>query len=166
MHGIKTPGRQTLVVVATAGGNQAEVGDCQWMLTQSRILILDEPTRGIDVGAKSEIYAASTSRRHRASRWIMVSSKCPGVWHERPDSGVQRGRAQGDVQRDEVYERRSALCSPNRREYHHDQFPPGLSTIRCKNIQTPRSRAEPRFGVLIAFANTVIFLSFATNTIF
>ena len=78
MHAIKTPNRQALVE-SLSGGNQQKVVLAKWMLTQSRILILDEPTRGIDVGAKSEIYRLINQLTAKGIAVIMVSSEMPEV---------------------------------------------------------------------------------------
>ena len=78
MHAIKTPNRQALVE-SLSGGNQQKVVLAKWMLTQSRILILDEPTRGIDVGAKSEIYRLINQLTAEGIAVIMVSSEMPEV---------------------------------------------------------------------------------------
>ncbi len=52
---VKTPSLETLIA-SLSGGNQQKVILAKWMLLDPDILILDEPTRGIDVGAKQEIY--------------------------------------------------------------------------------------------------------------
>ena len=58
---VKTPNLAE-TVANLSGGNQQKLLIARWLLTQPRILILDEPTRGIDVGAKSEIHRQSTTR--------------------------------------------------------------------------------------------------------
>ena len=58
---IKTPGPKQLVKFLS-GGNQQKVVLAKWMLSEPDVLILDEPTRGIDVGAKYEIYTIIKSR--------------------------------------------------------------------------------------------------------
>src|SRR5207244_5005127 len=60
--GISTPGREQLVM-NLSGGNQQKVLLARWLATQPRLLILDEPTRGIDVGAKAEILKLVQSLR-------------------------------------------------------------------------------------------------------
>jgi ribose transport system ATP-binding protein len=49
----------------------------KWLLTESRVLIFDEPTRGIDVGAKQEIYALMRRLSDRGCAIIMISSEMP-----------------------------------------------------------------------------------------
>jgi inositol transport system ATP-binding protein len=62
-----------------SGGNQQKVLIGRWLLTHPRILILDEPTRGIDVGAKSEIHTLVTQLAHKGVAVIMISSELPEV---------------------------------------------------------------------------------------
>jgi inositol transport system ATP-binding protein len=60
-----------------SGGNQQKVVLSKWMLREPDILILDEPTRGIDVGAKFEIYKLMTSLVKEGKSIVMVSSELP-----------------------------------------------------------------------------------------
>ena len=65
-----------------SGGNQQKVVICKWLNTDSDIIIFDEPTRGIDVGAKAEIYSIMNDLKKAGKAVIMVSSElaeCMGV---------------------------------------------------------------------------------------
>ncbi|MBR5241556.1 MAG: sugar ABC transporter ATP-binding protein [Clostridia bacterium] len=71
---IKTASRTTRIS-ALSGGNQQKVILSRWLLTEPRILLLDEPTRGIDVGAKYEIYAILNDLVAQGKSIIVVSSE-------------------------------------------------------------------------------------------
>lgn len=73
---IKTPGTQTLVR-GLSGGNQQKVVIAKWLERDCDILIFDEPTRGIDVGAKSEIYKLMNDLATQGKSIIMISSEMP-----------------------------------------------------------------------------------------
>ena len=73
---VKTPGLDT-VIASLSGGNQQKVVLAKWMIRNPDILILDEPTRGIDVGAKYEIYKLITDLVKEGKVVIMVSSELP-----------------------------------------------------------------------------------------
>ncbi|GHV72766.1 putative ribose/galactose/methyl galactoside import ATP-binding protein 2 [Spirochaetia bacterium] len=73
---VKTPSLDTKVY-SLSGGNQQKVILAKWMVRDPEILILDEPTRGIDVGAKSEIYQLMTEFVEQGKSIIMVSSELP-----------------------------------------------------------------------------------------
>jgi inositol transport system ATP-binding protein len=73
---VKTPSYETSIE-ALSGGNQQKVILSKWMVTDPDILILDEPTRGIDVGAKHEIYKLMTMLAKQGKAVIMVSSELP-----------------------------------------------------------------------------------------
>ena len=75
MH-IKTPSQKTKIQ-ALSGGNQQKVIFGRWMLTAPDVLLLDEPTRGIDVGAKFEIYQLIQQIAKEGKSVIMVSSEMP-----------------------------------------------------------------------------------------
>src|SRR5690625_7088665 len=71
---IKTPSIDQ-TTVNLSGGNQQKVVLGKWMFTDPDILILDEPTRGIDVGAKSEIYKIINELVEEGKSIIMISSE-------------------------------------------------------------------------------------------
>jgi methyl-galactoside transport system ATP-binding protein len=73
---IKTPSNKTLIR-DLSGGNQQKVLFARWLLTEPDILILDEPTRGIDVGAKYEIYNIIINLAKEGKSIIMISSEMP-----------------------------------------------------------------------------------------
>jgi len=73
---IKTPGQKTLLR-DLSGGNQQKVIIGRWLLTKPEVLLLDEPTRGIDVGAKYEIYQLMIDLAVEGKGIIMVSSEMP-----------------------------------------------------------------------------------------
>ncbi|MEG1515856.1 MAG: sugar ABC transporter ATP-binding protein [Clostridia bacterium] len=75
---IKTPSILQRVV-NLSGGNQQKVVIAKWMANDPRILILDEPTRGIDVGAKKEIHTLMSELAKRGIAIIMISSELPEV---------------------------------------------------------------------------------------
>jgi methyl-galactoside transport system ATP-binding protein len=71
---VKTPSAATLIQ-NLSGGNQQKVIFARWLLTDPEILILDEPTRGIDVGAKFEIYSIAVELAKRGKSIIWISSE-------------------------------------------------------------------------------------------
>ena len=79
-HNIKTPGKSQIIQYLS-GGNQQKVLISRWLLTRPDILILDEPTRGIDVGAKSEIYKVMKNLVQKGISIILISSELPEILH-------------------------------------------------------------------------------------
>ncbi|EFK2703597.1 galactose/methyl galactoside ABC transporter ATP-binding protein MglA [Escherichia coli] len=73
---VKTPGHRTQIG-SLSGGNQQKVIIGRWLLTQPEILMLDEPTRGIDVGAKFEIYQLIAELAKKGKGIIIISSEMP-----------------------------------------------------------------------------------------
>lgn len=73
---VKTPSQKTLIS-SLSGGNQQKVILGRWLLTEPEILLMDEPTRGIDVGAKFEIYQLMIDLANKGKGIIMVSSEMP-----------------------------------------------------------------------------------------
>jgi ribose transport system ATP-binding protein len=75
---IRTPGPEQEVRYLS-GGNQQKVVIGKWLLADSRVLIMDEPTRGIDVGAKVEIYELMNELTEQGAGILMISSDLPEV---------------------------------------------------------------------------------------
>ncbi len=73
---IKTPSGKTLIQ-SLSGGNQQKVIIARWLANNPDILIMDEPTRGIDVGAKYEIYQIMIDLVKQGKSIIMISSEMP-----------------------------------------------------------------------------------------
>lgn len=73
---VKTPSQKTRIATLS-GGNQQKVIIGRWMLTEPDILLMDEPTRGIDVGAKYDIYELMIKLAEKEKGVIMVSSEMP-----------------------------------------------------------------------------------------
>ncbi len=99
--GIRTPStRQT--VMNLSGGNQQKVVLAKWLFSDVEILIMDEPTRGIDVGAKYEIYLLMNKLVEQGKAIIMISSELPEVlgMSDRViviNEGTKRGELHGDA---------------------------------------------------------------------
>jgi ribose transport system ATP-binding protein len=74
--GVKTPSLEQ-VVRNLSGGNQQKVVLAKWLAANPRVLLLDEPTRGIDLGAKREIYALIDQLAHAGLGVLMASSELP-----------------------------------------------------------------------------------------
>ncbi|WP_439872488.1 sugar ABC transporter ATP-binding protein [Rhizobium leguminosarum] len=86
-----------------SGGNQQKVLIGRWMLTKPRILILDEPTRGIDVGAKAEIHRLVVEMARNGVAVVMISSEMPEVLGMSDRIMVMHeGRVTGFLNRDEA----------------------------------------------------------------
>lgn len=75
---VKAPSYKTLAS-SLSGGNQQKVVLARWLMTHPKILLLDEPTRGIDVGAKAEIYQLINNLAKQGMAIIVVSSELPEV---------------------------------------------------------------------------------------
>lgn len=80
MKSLHVKANSPVVVAGTlSGGNQQKVVLGKWLLTNPKVLFLDEPTRGIDVGAKQEIYAEINKLAKKGLAIVMVSSELPEV---------------------------------------------------------------------------------------
>ena len=103
--GIRTPSLQQRIV-NLSGGNQQKVILARWLSERVRVLLLDEPTRGIDVGAKSEIYSIIYQLAEQGVGVLLVSSELPEILgicdrilvmrQGRIVASVPRGQASGE----------------------------------------------------------------------
>jgi ABC-type sugar transport system ATPase subunit len=75
---IKTP-HENQVIELLSGGNQQKVVLSKWLATEAKVLILEEPTRGVDVGAKAEIYQIIKDLAEKGLSILLISSEMPEV---------------------------------------------------------------------------------------
>jgi ribose transport system ATP-binding protein len=75
---IRTPSAEQ-TVRNLSGGNQQKVVLAKWLIGHARVFLFDEPTRGIDVGAKAEVYALMVELLRQGAAIVMVSSELPEV---------------------------------------------------------------------------------------
>lgn len=92
------------VTVGTlSGGNQQKAVIAKWLQSEPKLLILDEPTRGIDVGAKFEIYKMMIELAKKGIAIIMISSELPEVMGMSDRiMVVSKGRITGTYTKDEI----------------------------------------------------------------
>ncbi len=92
-----------LTVSSLSGGNQQKVVLGKWFLTKPRVLLLDEPTRGVDVGAKREIYRVMSEFASHGGAVILVSSEIDEVLGMADRVIVMHdGRISGEISREEM----------------------------------------------------------------
>ena len=94
--GIKTPSAET-PVGSLSGGNQQKVLLARWLVTEPKVLILDEPTRGIDVAAKAEIQSAVLDLARKGMSIVFISSEMEEVLRISHRVLVMRDRSQAAV---------------------------------------------------------------------
>jgi len=88
-----------------SGGNQQKAIICRWLMAKADVLIFDEPTRGIDVGAKSEIYQLIEALASQGRAIIVVSSELPEILRLADRVIVmRRGQAAGLIGREDLSE--------------------------------------------------------------
>jgi ribose transport system ATP-binding protein len=111
---IKTPSGKQLVQ-NLSGGNQQKVVIGKWLTRNCDILIFDEPTRGIDVGAKSEIYRLLNELADQGKSIIMISSELPEVLRMSHRIIVMcEGKITGELSRNEATQERIMTCATDR----------------------------------------------------
>ena len=103
---IKTPTVEQLVGLLS-GGNQQKVVLAKWLASKPRVLIVDEPTRGVDVGTKAEIYALMRELARDGLAILVISSDLPEVLTISDRILVMRaGRLAGEISFDDASEER------------------------------------------------------------
>jgi len=108
---IKTPSRDT-PVESLSGGNQQKVVLAKWLLGNPDIIVMDEPTRGIDVGAKAEIYKIMTELAKKGKAIIMISSEMPELLGMSDRILVlYNGKIMGEFTREEFDQERLMFCA-------------------------------------------------------
>src|SRR5215204_4401263 len=101
---IRTPHMEQRVS-ALSGGNQQKVVIARWLATKPKVLILDEPTRGIDVGAKAEVHALIARLAEQGVAILMISSELPEILGMSHRILVMRGgRIVADIPREDATE--------------------------------------------------------------
>jgi ribose transport system ATP-binding protein len=100
------------VVSDLSGGNQQKVVLAKWLTSQPKILILDEPTRGIDVGAKAEVHALMSQLAGQGMAILMISSELPEIMGMSDRVIVMcQGRVTGEFQRHELSQEKIMSCA-------------------------------------------------------
>ncbi len=98
-------------VGSLSGGNQQKVVLAKWMLTEPDVLILDEPTRGIDVGAKYEIYCAINDLAKAGKAVIVISSEMPEIIGTCDRTYVlNEGQIAGELSKEELSQEKIMKC--------------------------------------------------------
>lgn len=93
-----------------SGGNQQKVLLAKWLATEPKVLILDEPTRGIDVGAKAEIYTIINELAKQGLAIILISSEMPEVMNMSDRIMVMHeGRIRGELHREDGFSQEEIL---------------------------------------------------------
>ena len=103
-----------------SGGNQQKVVLAKWLLTNARVLLLDEPTRGVDIAAKKEIYATIADLAARGMGILLISSELPEILGMCDRTLVMReGRLVGEFTRAEATEEKILACAAGGAEASH-----------------------------------------------
>ncbi len=99
---VKAPSMET-IIAALSGGNQQKIALAKWLARECDILIVDEPTRGVDVGAKAEIHQLLDELACRGLGILLISSELPEVMNlSRRIIVLREGRIAGELPREEA----------------------------------------------------------------
>jgi ribose transport system ATP-binding protein len=102
---IKTPSLQQTAALLS-GGNQQKIVFGKWIMRSPNVLLLDEPTRGVDIGAKQEIYGLMERLAEQGAAILFVSSEMEEILGMADRAFVMReGRIEGQLPREQMSER-------------------------------------------------------------
>jgi len=132
---VKTPTTETLVM-NLSGGNQQKVVLGKWLVRQPRVLILDEPTRGIDVGAKAEIYRLMRTLAGQGTVILMISSDMEEILNVSDRIAVMHEEKSPVCWSGPIAMSRTSCNSPSAKKSP-------LLGLRSKPRNTPNTRKEP-----------------------
>ena len=122
-----------------SGGNQQKVVLAKWLATEPKLLILDEPTRGIDVGTKAEVHRLMSELAGRGLAVLMISSELPEVLGMADRVLVMHeGRLTSELSRDEADEERVIRAATG--------VEAGMSAHAAAPAEGVRARAADRVG--------------------
>jgi ABC-type sugar transport system ATPase subunit len=121
---VRTAGLTT-PITALSGGNQQKAILSRWLLTRPKVLLLDDPTRGVDVGAKAELYRLMDELCRRGLGIIVTSSELPELLTLCDRIVVLcEGRLTGELTRSEATEQRIMELATQREGGHARQNEP------------------------------------------
>jgi ABC-type sugar transport system ATPase subunit len=102
----------TQTVRNLSGGNQQKVVLAKWLSTEPKLLIMDEPTRGIDIGAKAEVHALMSQLAKRGIGILMISSEMPEIIGMSDRVIVMcQGRITGEFERGKLDQEEIMTCA-------------------------------------------------------
>ena len=131
------------VVAKLSGGNQQKVMFGKWLNTRPRILVLDEPTRGIDVGAKAEVHTMVRELAEQGMAILFISSDLPEVLAMSDRILVMReGRQMGILERDEATQE-AVMSLATGDEGRAAATPPGSAATPAGSPDTPAGGMAP-----------------------
>jgi ABC-type sugar transport system ATPase subunit len=124
MNDLRIKARNVFTIAGTlSGGNQQKVVLAKWLLTKPRVLFLDEPTRGIDIGAKQEIYAEINRLAKDGLAIVLVSSELPEVLGLADRVVVlHEGRLTGEFTRTEATPEAVMACATGHAKHQLDGY--------------------------------------------
>lgn len=150
-------------VSTLSGGNQQKVVLSKWLATQPRVLILDEPTQGIDVQAKADVHAMIADLASQGLAIILISSELPELLGMCDRMIVLReGRISARFDRDEATQEKVISAATDAGEAERDAMRPAVGaesqvfTPENPGLALPRLFARREFGLVAAIAAVVI----------
>ncbi|MCX5515781.1 ABC transporter [Kaistia algarum] len=150
-------------VSTLSGGNQQKVVLSKWLATQPRVLILDEPTQGIDVQAKADVHAMIADLASQGLAIILISSELPELLGMCDRMIVLReGRISARFNRDEATQEKVIGAATDAVEAERDAMrpvegaEPQIFTPESPGLALPRFFARREFGLVAAIAAVII----------